>query len=739
MNRTGRFLLCLTATTCLVGPAAAQLAALGGAPATPVNNRAPVNFTADQITYDRTGNIVTATGHVRALQSGQILYADKVVLNRTTNVAVATGHVILVQPGGNTVFANQATLSQGMKDAVMQGVSARLALNARLIANGGERYNGEIDQLTKVVYSACDLCKTDPTAPPLWQIVASGVTRDLEHKMIEFHDARMEFNGFPVFYFPYLTEPDPSVRRQSGLLIPDAGVNSRLGTFVEIPYYFTLGPSADLILEPVLATKQGPALRANYREAFNFGELQATGSFGRDANTYGYSLFSSGRFDLDQDWRAGFDFNRASNALYLEDYSLEPAYAFLTSDVYLEGFTSSSYARLDADTYQGLASTVDNTKLPVVLPHGEYDFLSNQDQLGGQVSLQANMFNVIRNVGTDTKRVAAIPGYAVPFTLPQGVVGTARVELVAAAYDAHDLYEQPNYSNLNNAQTARVQPYSAVFVRMPMIRQAGSWGSQLIEPEAQLVVSPNIGTSQNNRIPNEDSLDLEFSDANLFALNRYPGIDRLEGGSRVDYALHAAWYLPEGATLDGMLGQSYRFHKDSDYLPDSGLTDNVSDIVGRFIIAPAPYFNLTYRTRLSHDDLGARMIDATANAGTPLLRGSIGYFYENTNPYVLYDTPGYGGPPETPPSGYFVARHEITADVATHVGSWSLSAGTARNLQTGTFDQANFKVGWQNNCFGVNLLYYQYFNSYYSQGNGGTTALVQFTFKTLGTIGMNAL
>jgi LPS-assembly protein len=739
MNRTRNFLLSLATTTCLAGPAYAQLSVLGSGPSPSLSAHAPVNFTADKITYDRSGNIVTATGHVRAVQNGQILYADKVVLNRTTNVAVATGHVILVQPNGNTVFANQATLSRGMKNAVMQGVSARLAMNARFIANGARRYNGTIEQLSKVVYSACDLCKINPTAPPLWQVVASGVTRDLQHKMIEFHDARLEFSGFPIFYLPYMTEPDPSVRRQSGLLIPDAGVNSRLGTFVEIPYYFTLGPSADITLEPVLATKQGPDLRFNYRQAFNFGQLNATGSFGRYNSTYGYSLFSNGQFDLNQEWRAGFNLNRASNANYLATYSLSPVYAFLTSDAYLEGFTSSSYARLDADTYQGLVTTIDNNKLPVVLPHGEYDFLSAQDSLGGQFSLHANMFNVIRNEGTDTRRVAAIPGYSVPFSLPNGIVGTARVELVTAAYDANNLNQQPNYSPINSAQTFRAQPYGAVFLRMPLVRQTQHWGNQLIEPEVQFVASPNVGVSENDRIPNEDSLDLEFSDANLFSLNRYPGIDRLEGGSRVDYAVHAAWYLPNGTTLDGLLGQSVRLHKDDDYLPDSGLNDNVSDVVGRFIVAPSPYFNIVYRTRLSHADLGARMIDATLNAGTHLLSGSVGYFYENTNPYVLYDTPGFGGPPLTPPPAYFIPRHEITSTISTHVGNWSFTAGAARNLQTGTFDDANFNVGWQNNCFGINVLYYQYFTTYYTLGTGGTTVLVQFTFKTLGTIGLNAL
>ena len=106
-------------------------------------------------------------------------------------------------------------------------------------------------------------------------------------------------------------------------------------------------------------------------------------------------------------------------------------------------------------------------------------------------------------------------------------------------------------------------------------------------PIAQLVASPNKANF--GHIPNEDSLDLEFSDANLFSFNRYPGIDRLEGGSRVDYALHAAWYLPHGALLDGIIGQSYRFHRDDDYLPDSGLNDNVSDIVARATLAPKPW------------------------------------------------------------------------------------------------------------------------------------------------------
>ena len=728
MKRSG-LLLALIASTCLSGPARAQSV-------TPP--KAPVSFLADRISYDKTGNIVTASGHVRAVQNGQTLYADKVVLDRNTDVVTAQGHVVLTQPSGDTVFAEHAVLHKGMKDAVMRGVAARLADNGRLIANGARRYDGKIDEMTKVVYSACDLCKTDPTRAPIWQIRSETATRDLEHKMIEYRNAEMEFYGIPVLYVPYFTQADPSVKRESGFLMPGFGVTSKLGFFATTPYYYVIDKESDVTLTPIFAVKEGPALKADYRRDFNNGQLNINLSGGQVNGKIGNSVFSSGTFDLNQDWRAGFNYNHASNPAYLNDFNVLPNAAFLSSNVFLEGFSPGSYARLDAQTFQGLVASVNQSELPIVMPHGQYDFLSGQDALGGQFSLHADVFNVLRKLGTNSQRVAVLPGYSVPFMLPGGVGGTARVQLVAAAYIATRLYSQPNYSTLDGANTARVEPYGAVFLHWPLIRQAGALGSQIIEPEVQLVGAPNIGISQNLRIPNEDSLDLEYSDANLFDFNRYPGIDRLEGGSRVDYELHAAWYLPQGAMLDGLIGQSYRVHKDNNYLPGSGLTDNVSDIVGHLIFAPVPHFNITYRTRLSHTDLGARMIDTTANYTTRPFTASVGYLYTNTDPYVLYDSASIGSPTLAPPAAYFTHRHEVTASVGTNIGPWTLGAGTERNLQTGDFDSANFNAGWQNDCFGVSVVYYQRFTSF-NLDKGNTIVLLQFTFKTLGNVGFSAL
>ncbi|HQU03153.1 MAG TPA: LPS assembly protein LptD [Acidocella sp.] len=735
LQTIGTLVLATAGVLGTVVAAQAQLAGMvngGGSPhAGPVNNNAPVNFLADQVSYDKTSTLVTAKGHVKAVQNGQTLYADEVVINRTTDEATATGHVIILEPNGESVFADHAVLTKGMKNAVMAGVAARLADNGRLIANGATRTDGKLEDMAKVVYSACNLCKTDPTAAPMWQIRATSATRDLEHQTIEYYNAEMEIFGVPIFYLPYMTQPDPSVRRRTGLLIPSVGVNSKIGVFAELPYFIVLDRSSDVIVTPIIGSKQGPVLEAKYRRDFNNGVLHIKLGGGQDHGKLGYSVFSDGTFDLNQDWRAGFTYNRASNPRYLNDFSILPNAQELTSNVYLEGFGQGSYARVDAETYQGLVTTINQNTLPIVAPHIQYDFVSAPGLLNGIGSLAVDAFNVFRKVGTNTRRADVIGGYKVPFDGPFGQLWTARVAVVAAGYAGTHLYQLPNFSPLDGTNTSRVEPYGALFMRWPFMRSAGVYGSQIVEPEVQLVAAPVLGVSQNYRIPNEDSLDLEYSDANLFDLNRYPGIDRLEGGERVDYALHGAWYLPQNGLLDGIIGQSYRFHKDSVYLPKSGLTGNVSDIVARATLAPVSYASLTYRTRLDHANLTPRMIDTSLNFGNQTLSFNAGYLYTDTNPYTLYNQASI-------PTAYYTARREIVLGVNTNIGPWSFTGSVQRNLATGRFDQFNATAGWQNECTAINLVFYKRFTSF-NLDNGDTVALVQITFKTLGNVGFNAL
>ena len=75
---------------------------------------------------------------------------------------------------------------------------------------------GNRTELTRGVYSPCDLCRDNPSAPPAWQFKAREIAHDRELKIIEFRDATLELDGWPIFYTPYISAPDPTVKRASG-------------------------------------------------------------------------------------------------------------------------------------------------------------------------------------------------------------------------------------------------------------------------------------------------------------------------------------------------------------------------------------------------------------------------------------------------------------------------------------------------------------------------------------------
>ena len=90
----------------------------------------------------------------------------------------------------------------------------------------------------------------------------------------------MEIDGIPVFYTPYLSHPDPSVKRASGFLPPTVGTGNTLGYHITIPYFWAIDRDKDLTLRPLITTKAGAVLDGDYRQAFDYGKLDYDGSIG---------------------------------------------------------------------------------------------------------------------------------------------------------------------------------------------------------------------------------------------------------------------------------------------------------------------------------------------------------------------------------------------------------------------------------------------------------------------------
>ena len=732
------FTVCALLGSLGLKPAHAQLGALTSNPSShQVNSNEPVTFTADEVDYDKDKSLVTATGHVEAWQNGHVMRADKITFDRNTGVAAATGHVVLLEPDGEVMFADYAEMQNNMSDGILKDIRALLQQNGRLAANGGQRTGGQINELSKVVYTTCNLCAKDPSRPPLWQIRASSALQDQEHKKIEYKDATLEMFGIPVAYFPYFWHADPSVKRLSGLLPPVIGSSSNVGFFYGQPYYLVIDDQSDATFLPLITTQSGPQLDIEYRRRFNDGTLLVNASGGDVDGSPQGSFMSQGQFVYDDTWRWGFNINRASSANYVRDFHLTEGLSgdqnVLTSQIYVEGFGVGSYTRLDTKFYQALNGVIDSSALPAVLPRYQYSFFGTPDAWGGRFSLSTGAFNVVRSTGTNTRRGSLTMNYERPFTGLLGDQWKITLHGDAAAYDATQLNEVPNFSVDRNFSTARALPQLAVDFRWPFARDGGAWGTQIIEPIAQMIVAPQSGDSQLTKIPNEDSLDFEYTDANLFGFNRFPGIDRLEGGVRANVGLHGAWYLG-GTTFDGLIGQSYRTNKDNLFPAGSGLHDEVSDIVARGTFAPAPWLDVTYRTRLDKSSLATRFADAIASVGVEKFRLSGGYIYTTFNPYTYYDQPA------PPPAGnpYYFPRNEVSIGLTSKWGSYRFSGYARRDLATNQMVSVGADGIYEDECFIFDLRAYRRYTSI-NGDNGSTTVLFLLTFKTIGQFGYRAL
>jgi LPS-assembly protein len=735
-----KILLAVLLACCIATPALAQLSTLTNrSSGPPLSTNEPVTFSADEVDYDKDKSFVTATGHVEAWQNGHVMRADKITFDRNTGVAAATGHVVLLEPDGEVLFADYAEMQNNMNDGILKDMRALLQQNGRLAANGAQRTGGQINELSKVVYTTCNLCAKDPTKPPLWQIRAASGVQDLEHKKIEFQDATLQMYGIPVAYFPYFWTADPSVKRESGILPPVTGNSSAIGAFYGQPYFLVIDDQSDATFLPLISTERGPQLDVEYRRRFNDGTLLVNTSAGYTDNTAQGSFASRGQFAYDDTWRYGFDINRASSTTYVTDFHLTEGLTgdpnILTSQLYLEGFGEGSYARLDTKFYQGLNTVINTSALPIVLPRYEYSFVGTPDSLGGRFSLSTGAFNVIRSEGTNTRRASLTMDYERPFMGLFGDQWKITLHNDAAAYDASEFNELPNFAPNANVDTVRALPQVAVDVHWPFARDGGAWGTQLIEPIVQMIVAPQTGGSQVRRYPNEDSLDFEFTDANLFGFNRFTGIDRLDGGERANVALHGAWYLG-GVTFDGLVGQSYRTNKDDLFPVQSGLHDQISDIVARGTFSPTPWLDVTYRTRLDKSSLATHYAEAVSAAGVEKFRISGGYIYTNFNPYTYYDQPA--PPPLIPVNQFYFPRNEVSLAVSSKWGFYRFNANAIRDLQTNQMVLAGADAVYEDECFIFDLRLYRRYTTI-NGDNGATAVLFLLTFKTIGQFGYRAM
>ncbi len=563
----------------------------------------PVLMQADKIGYDQNSKIVVALGNVEVVQGESVLRADKITYYQMQNVVRATGNVVMMDKTGQVFFSDQAQVTGDLKKGIIYNLRTQTADNSRFAARQAERLNEREMQLQKAAYSPCELCED---SDPLWQLKADEINIDSEEQMVTYDDAWLELWGLPILYTPYLSHPTPGADRKSGLLTPEYGSSSNLGTVVKVPYYWNIAPDKDATFTSYFTGAEGYVQELEYRQLFEAGEIKLNGSGTfpdeRDGVTgartgdreFRGHIFAEGRGDMSEHWNWGFDVARATDDTYLRRYGFGDR-DVLQSRLFFDRIEDRSYLIAQSLAFQGLELNDDPDVTPLIMPLIEGEYESDAGLWGSRWRTFGNALVLKRTVGSDMNRLTGAMGWRLPLVSDYGHVFELDAQLRT---DFYNISDNSVGNRTFDEDLTRVIPRLGLSWKYPLVNhfESGSW---VAEPTAVLVTSSRGHNPL--EVPNEDSLVTDFSDLNIFAYNRFAGYDRVEEGSRATYGLRTQWSGNTGEVVNASFGQS--FNTDNDGLfPDTRTYDeDWSDYVGQMGIAFMPV-DVNYRFRLAGED-----------------------------------------------------------------------------------------------------------------------------------------
>ena len=467
-------------------------------------------------------------------------------------------------------------------------------------------------------------------------------------------------------------------------------------------------------------------------------------------------LATSGQFKINKQWSWGWDGMILTDRTFINDYSpilrsnawsMRPSES--TNQLYLVGQGDRSFFDLRALHYIGFSELDQPGEIPVIHPSLDYSLVSKDPVLGGELGFRMNLTSLSRRKADydplNATAAQALPsGYSTCDSraimldtnpgncLMRGMPGdytrasadlnwrrtlingwgqmfipftSFRTDLASrkALNDSNLGGGTPNYIDTDRETLTRVMPMVGMETRWPFI-SVHSWGTQVFEPIAQIIVRPN--ESGIGKFPNEDAQSLIFDDANLFAIDKYSGYDRVEGGTRANVGIQYTANIHRFGMINMLFGQSYNLFGKNSFAYSgvtdpatgqqtglglqSGLEHDVSDYVARVYFQPTGNLSFTSRFRFDKDTFDIHRFELETRSTWDRLTLSTIYARYDAQPLI----------------GIFERREGIyqTAALKLH-DNWTVSGGARYDLDRGRVNLGTIGLSYLDECFAYSFNY----------------------------------
>ena len=253
------------------------------------------NFTSEKFTYTLNDSLLKISeANILDVQNNKY-YIEKAYINLLTNKLI-----------GKDIFLDFNNLAEN-NDPRIKGKTVKSDKDKTIIEKG--------------VFTTC---KKNDDCPP-WEFLASKITHDKKKKTINYENAWLKIYDKPVFYFPKFFHPDPTVKRQSGFLMPSFTGSNSTGSAFTLPYFHVLSNNKDLTFTPRLYSTNKILAQSEYRV------VNATSK-----HTIDLSMLS----EKDNSSQSHFFSNsqKKLNSKYFDNLDLSADLQFTSKDTYLKNY-----------------------------------------------------------------------------------------------------------------------------------------------------------------------------------------------------------------------------------------------------------------------------------------------------------------------------------------------------------------------------------------------------------------
>ena len=657
----------------------------------------------ENIIYDNNKKIVSSNNQTRIIdKDGNIISVTMFNYILEKNMFVSSGEIKITDKKNNEYYFTEIYIDEKKRKIVGSDIKAflndgsfkydprnepRFFANSAIISKDETIFN-------KAVFTACKN-REDDKCPP-WMIRAKEIKHNAARKTIFYDSAVLKIYDFPIFYFPKFFHPDPTVKRQSGFLMPRFTDNSSVGFSTSIPYYWAISDDKDMTITPKIYTGENILVKNEYRQAFQNSFLIVDTSYTEGYEKTTTKKTSGSRNHIFGNFRHNFleedniysdieiNLQHVSNDTYLKVHDIDTELVssdqdILTNEVKFQYQDNEEYFGLMATAYEDL-NKIDNSKYEYVLPNLVYERNLISNDKVGIIDLYTNAIAKNFKVNQTTKFLVNNIGWkSKSFGNASGLQSNFEGLLKVVTYEAEnaDNYKTDGFQ----AETFGAISYNT---SLPMFKNIEDKNKiNLLTPKFSVRYAPG-------HMRNISDEDLRLNYSNLFEINKNSQLDVIDSGtsaamglefSNLDFSNNKTG--EENYSL--FIGQVYNLESNFDMPSQSSLDQRVSDLVGKASIKFNENFSLKNEFALDHNFNDINYNDLKASFLLGNAKFNLGYLEENNH---------VGN------SSY------LKSDLKLEINKYNnLSFDLKKNLETDSTEFYNFAYNYVNDCLRAGLVY----------------------------------